>query len=366
MKKKTTTIMLTRAMIFCNRTPPLSSDWGVPEWAKDGYGNLPTYEHGFERCDDVKMVYDKEEEDGEVNANTEDEFARLIRESRERAEASRAQARESLARVELMKAEAKRLAIEREKNDKWFRGLWEQLQATLTDLKGMHAASPLESVPTAQIEEDSPPVWSPVTFSGLLPAVVTGGLTARELRLIVVALALPAPPVRSSASVGIGAKAFLSGPAEWPPQFQMRGPRVTGLAGTDTRGFRLPPDRPDGFGRVVGTDVRGFRLPPDLVAGGGRDAKCEMDRLRMHAIKGVSARTDERRFRRPPDPMVMVLGDYKISSEMAGRRCRDSGRLPTGDGSKTKTAWDEIETWQARFLVYGLGYLPQTLPTNPF
>lgn len=92
---------------------------------------------------------------------------------------------------------------------------------------------------------------------------------------------------------------------------------VNVLAGTNTHGFRLPPD---GWGDSVPPaeiDERCFRHPPDLGV-----------LLTAHAIKiGVMEKasgvgTDVRRFCRPPDPARVRLRHDEQCVECAGMEVR--------------------------------------------
>lgn len=80
----------------------------------------------------------------------------------------------------------------------------------------------------------------------------------------------------------------------WSSTSGLRASTGHALAGTDTRGFRLPPDGGRHFVMPAGTDQRCFRHPPDL--GVRRPSAASATEKRL-VTKEIRVGTDERRFR---------------------------------------------------------------------
>lgn len=116
-------------------------------------------------------------------------------------------------------------------------------------------------------EPPSSPTRSPVTFAGLLVAVQEVTLLKTEIQEIVAELA-PSWPQSQVEDIARENRGWIKlettcRRSSKETRYEMR----PLLAGTDARGFRLPPDGARTFKMTAGTDERSFCCPPDLTAG---------------------------------------------------------------------------------------------------
>lgn len=177
--------------------------------------------------------------------------------------------------------------------------------------------SGLASVPAPPAREAgvSPQTRSPVTYAGLLPAVGEGVLAVAMNVVMDVLLAPPCGLGRGApAGAGVGSRR----PPDWWETCQVGASSagtpngcgsLGGIAGTDERSFRRPPDLMSRCGLslvetrgwipsvgsrdvLIGTEEHRFRRPPDLAEGGGQ--------LGCAESFGVAG-TEVRGFRGPPD-----------------------------------------------------------------
>lgn len=127
-----------------------------------------------------------------------------------------------------------------------------------------------ERAPTPRVAQEdppSPPMRSPVTFAGLLPALGAMALMCKELKLVVKAMLPPQPQLPCDEPGGARMRH-----GRWPTASLIgrEGEAVramTMMAGTDARGFQHPPYGGEGCGPSAGDDVRLFRRPSNLEQG---------------------------------------------------------------------------------------------------
>lgn len=171
---------------------------------------------------------------------------------------------------------------------------------------------------------ESPPTRSPVTYVGLLPAVRDERIAEHKMRQIVVVLEAPRLSMQGVTLAVDDEFVQLAGtlPVASAKTRKESGARVT-LAGTDVLGYRLPPDGCDGYNGPAGTDVRCLCLPPDSVP--VRLLPEERETMRV-----TCAGTDERRFRRPPNPRGVDLREGVMGFECAGTEMRGFRTPPDG------------------------------------
>lgn len=163
----------------------------------------------------------------------------------------------------------------------------------------------------------SPPTQSPVTYAGLLPAVQGDGQDKR-LEMIVMSLLEHRSEMEA---LDIDRERIDGGGLRRPPGEKGRTEgTICGVvmlaAGTDTLGYRLPPNGRGGFSIPIGTDVRGYRRPPDL----GLDRQLGWTGRWSLRIRSGSfvAGTSKQHFHCPPDPLQGEIMLRQMASDLAG------------------------------------------------
>lgn len=173
-----------------------------------------------------------------------------------------------------------------------------------------------------QDESPSPATRSPITFVGWLSLLRIDLVLKQELDKILRALASPCLERRD-------ALAGISKGQGWPrTACRTSGLRIREalghtMAGTDTRGFRLPLDGVRESGGLAGTKPRGFCCPPD-------PGSCNWREEILTRLRPICVGTDERQFRRPPDPMWAGLKLNWKSMQCARTEERSFCVLPNG------------------------------------
>lgn len=162
--------------------------------------------------------------------------------------------------------------------------------------------------PTSPLDQPGPPLpptRSPVTFTGLLPAVKEEGFTAPLIQWIVdeMMMMLEVPfgaRADDRCRRWTGTMGALGAEALWCDAKML-------IAGTDMLGFCFPPDGSKNWDANAGTDVRSYRHPLDLVARLSETLDGHMRLGSKTMVRSNVVGIDVRCFHSPLDSMPVMV-----------------------------------------------------------